>query len=673
MLKRITLILIVFVGFVFYAHGQCDIEILKPTKDTTICEGDSLQLVSDGSCTFLMNNTFDNGTIGSGWSSTAANPVFTNPCGQGPGGAHLWVGTTNSQERTLITNPYDVSSTSCVIKWWMRYGKVSTNGDCEDPDEPDEGVHLQYSTNSGNTWTDFPGPDLDPVGTNATTPPFQGNTTSKGRGGYWEPDGVPPSPPTQTLYYWHEYEDSIPAAAATTSTQFRWAQLSTSDQGYDAWGIDEVEIYCPGQQNVSWSNGIQAFNAGWVKPSSTKTYTVFILDTSGNAASANVTVNVIPEPDPKLGPDTTICADPGSYATLEADTGYDTYQWNTGAISRTIQVDSSAQYKVTVTDGNCVGKDSVNVTVAPTPTANAGTDKDICVGDSATFTASQVSGYYAWSTGDSTKSITVSPQKDSAYFLTVASSLGCKGYDTVNLTVHPLPNADAGPDKEICFGEQTDLNASGGQVYEWNTGDKVSSITVSPDTTKNYYVTVTDKHSCQNQDTATVTVFPLPDITAEVADSIICLGEETELYASGAESYDWSNGATGDNITIMPMSTKEYTVTGTDTNGCQNTASVVAKTEDCSTFFIPNAFSPNGDGINDVFKPKGDMSAVKEYEFKIFDRYGNIIFQTEDVNEGWDGRIDGELAPNDSYAYLIYYKSVWGKEFTKKGTVIILR
>ncbi|MGM0612294.1 MAG: hypothetical protein ACQESM_02160, partial [Bacteroidota bacterium] len=205
MKKQIWLIVFMLFGW-GYASSQCNIEILTPTQDTTICEGDSLQLISDGSCTFLMNNTFDNGTIGSGWSSTAANPVFTNPCGPGPGGgAHLWVGTTSSNERTLITNSYDVSSTSCMVKWWMRYGEESMSGDCEDPDEPDEGVHLQYSTNNGTTWTDFPGPDQDPVGTNSFNPPFQGNTTTKGTGGYWEPDGVPPSPPTQSVYYWHEY------------------------------------------------------------------------------------------------------------------------------------------------------------------------------------------------------------------------------------------------------------------------------------------------------------------------------------------------------------------------------------------------------------------------------------------------------------------------------------
>ena len=673
MRKQIWLIVFMLLGW-GYASGQCNIEILTPTQDTTICEGDSLQLISDGSCTFLMNNTFDNGAIGAGWSQAAANPVFTNPCGQGPAGAHLWVGTTSSNERTLITHTYDVSSTSCVVKWWMRYGEESLSGDCEDPDEPDEGVHLQYSTNNGTTWTDFPGPDMDPVGVNSFTPPFQGNTVTKGSGGYWEPDGVPPSPPSQSVYYWHEYENNVPAAAATANTQFRWAQLSTSSDGYDAWGIDEVEIYCPGQQNIAWSNGTQAFNAGWVKPSATKTYTVFIMDTSGNAASTNVTVNVIPEPEPGLGPDTIICEDPNSYATLEADSGFDTYLWNTGATSQTIQVDSTANYSVTVTKGNCTGSDSVNVAVEPKPVADTGPDEEICIGDTITLSAATANyAEYIWNTGDTAQSITVSPKQDSVYVLDVVTPLGCRSTDSIQVKVNPLPNADAGPVKEICNGDQVDLTASGGQVYEWSTSDMVSTITVSPSDTTEYYVTVTDANGCVNNDTTSVLVNPLPVVEATSQDSAICLGDETELFAAGADTYNWSVGKSGSNIFVQPMSSTTYTVTGTDQNGCKSTANLTVIAEDCSSFYIPNAFTPDGDGLNDVFRPLGQFAAIDEYEMIIYNRFGDVIFQSEDPQEGWNGIIDGEYAPHGVYVYYVHYKSIWGKEFEKTGSVTLLK
>ncbi len=654
-----------------YASSQCSIDILKPTQDTTICEGDSLQLKADGSCTFLMNNSFDNGTIGSGWSSTAANPVFNNPCGPGPNGYHLWVGTTPSQNRTLVTNSYDVSSTSCVVRWWMRYGRVQGSGDCEDPDAHDEGVHLQYSTNGGATWTNFPGPDVEPVGNFSTTGPF--TTQTPGSGGYWQPYSSQSAQAASELYYWNQYENNVPSAAATTNTRFRWAQLATSNAGFDAWGIDEVEIYCPGQQNVAWSHGIQAFNGGWVKPAKTKNYTVFILDTSGNSASASVKVTVVPTPDPGLGPDTTICDNPGNYAVLEADSGYDTYQWSNGATSRAINVVNSGNYAVTVTKGNCTGFDSVNVTVSPAPVADAGTDVEICIGDTATLTASPVNGFYIWSTGDSTQSISVAPKNDTTYYLAVGTDSACMNYDSVRVSVHPLPNADAGSDVEICRGEQTDLVAGGGQDYQWSTGDMIATATVAPTSTTTYFVTVTDVNSCVNTDTVTVEVHPLPVVEATAADSAICLGEKTELEAAGANFYEWNNGQTGQLITIMPMSTATYTVTGTDTNGCVSSGSTTVIAEDCSTFYIPNAFSPNGDGLNDTYSPAGDFAAMDEYRLLIFDRYGRMVFQTQDPAKGWDGMVDGEPAKQGVYTYRVHFKSIWGKEFEKTGTVTLVR
>ncbi|MFO8086625.1 MAG: gliding motility-associated C-terminal domain-containing protein [Bacteroidales bacterium] len=666
------LLVILFLSFAFYfVKGQCHIDILKPTADTTICEGDSLELNSDGSCTFLMNNSFDNGQIGTGWYSTQANPVFNNPCGPGPNGAHLWVGTTPSQTRTLVTQSYDVSSTSCMIKWWMRYGRVQGSGPCEDPDASTEGVHLQYSTNNGANWTDFPGPDVEPVGNFSTTGPF--TTQTPGSGGYWQPYSGSSAQSSSELYYWNRYENSVPAAAATTNTQFRWAQLANSSQGWDAWGIDEVEIYCPGMQNVAWSHGVSNFYGGWVSPTSTTSYTVYILDTSGNSANASVNVTVTPTPDPGLGPDTTICNNPGNYAILEADSGYDSYLWNTSATTQSINVSQSGTYWVTVTKGNCTATDSVNVTVTPAPTADAGQDVDICIGDSTTLSAATVSGFYAWSTGDSTQSITVSPTQDTNYILKVGSSPDCVAYDTVNVTVHPLPNADAGQDEAICNGAQVDLSASGGQDYAWSTGDMVSTITVSPGTTTEYHVTVTDIHGCVYSDTVEVEVYPLPVVTVTALDSAVCLGEETELTADGATSYSWSNGMSGQNIIVTPMTTTTFTATGTDDNGCKSTGSATVIAEDCSTFFIPNAFSPNGDNVNDVFQPLGDFAAIDEYELQIYDRWGNVIYNTQDPSKGWDGTIEGEVAPHGVYVYRVYYKSVWGKEFTKSGSVTLLK
>ncbi|MCF8218551.1 MAG: T9SS type A sorting domain-containing protein [Bacteroidales bacterium] len=341
--NRSLALFLIFPALFFFntttARAQCD--ITASASANVVCSGDTVSLSADGVCYDLLAvSTFNNGTIGTGWSSSEANPVFTNPCGPGPNGAHLWVGTTNSQVRTLVSVDYDVSIGNCTINWWMRYGKVLLQGDCEDPDEPYEGVHLQYSTNNGTTWTDFPGPDKDPVGPNDTVPPF--NTDTAGTGGYWEPDGVPPNPPTQSVYYWHEYESDVPAVASTSSTRFRWAQLSTSAQGYDAWGIDEVEIKCFTDSNlvVNWDHGPTQLSPPSVTLPSQGTTpydTCFIVTVSDsiNSATDSVCITVNPNPDASL-PDTiltgndTLVLDPGS--------GYDTYFWNTGSYKQILKL-----------------------------------------------------------------------------------------------------------------------------------------------------------------------------------------------------------------------------------------------------------------------------------------------------------------------------------------------
>ena len=195
------------------SYSQCSIAVTLPTQDTTICLGDSIYFKADGTCSYLMNNNFNNGTIVSGWSSTAANPVYNNPCGAGPAGFHLWVGTTASPTRTLVTNSYNLSIGGCVVNWWMRYGRVQGSGPCEDPDAANEGVHLQYSTNNGVTWTDFPGPNISPTGINSTTGPFVTPmvTTTPGSGGYWTPFSGSGSQVGSSLYHWHFYENTIPA------------------------------------------------------------------------------------------------------------------------------------------------------------------------------------------------------------------------------------------------------------------------------------------------------------------------------------------------------------------------------------------------------------------------------------------------------------------------------
>lgn len=209
--------------------GQCN--VTANVSPQTVCAGDNVNLSANGS-SIIEKSDFNNGSLNSGWNSTQAYPTFNNPCGQGPDSTHLWVYPTPSNTRTIETADYDISIGGCNIEWWMRYGLLQFSGKCEAPDQNDEGVHLQWSTDSGTTWTDFPGMDQEPVGSTTSGPPF--NTTTPGTGGYWTPYSSQSKRQQSELYYWNKYEDTIPAAATTIQTRFRWAQLSNNI----GWGFD---------------------------------------------------------------------------------------------------------------------------------------------------------------------------------------------------------------------------------------------------------------------------------------------------------------------------------------------------------------------------------------------------------------------------------------------------
>ncbi len=657
------------------SYSQCSIVVTLPTQDTTICLGDSLYFKADGTCSYLMNNNFNNGVIGSGWSSTAANPVYNNPCGTGPSGFHLWVGTTASPTRTLVTNSYDFSIGGCVVNWWMRYGRIQGSGPCEDPDAANEGVHLQYSTNNGTSWTDFPGPNINPSGVNSITGPFVTPmvTTNSGSGGYWQPLSSANSQGSSPLYYWHFYENMVPAAAATTSTRIRWAQLANSSAGWDAWGIDEVQISCPNNQNVFWSYGATGLQpTAAVFPTTSGPYVVIIMDSIGNIAMDTINVIVIPNPQPNLGPDTAICAIPGNQTIFDAGPGYDTYLWSTGVTTQTITTSTSGTYSVTVTSGNCSGSDVVDLTLFLAPTADAGLDDEICIGDSTLLSALQVPNCtYLWSTGDSTSDITVAPNTDSLYYLKTYSSLTCFSLDSVMVTVNPLPDVFAGNDTMLCYNDTIKLKAHNANTYVWNDGRTYSSINVSPLVTTVYSVTGTDNNGCVNFDDVSVAVNALPILSITSDKEEYCYGDTIYLDANGADTYHWSNGNSGANIMIDATGSMIVSVVGTDINECIDDEEILLNVEDCVKFFIASAFTPNGDGLNDIFIPTGQLDGIVAYSFIMYDRLGNVIFETTDYNQGWNGYIDGQLYQG-VYTYLVSFTTIAGRTYSKGGTVTLI-
>ncbi|MCF8296438.1 MAG: T9SS type A sorting domain-containing protein [Saprospiraceae bacterium] len=364
-------ILLLFISSVLKSYSQCYIQ--ATASQDTICAGDSILLSATGNCGYsLMKNDFNNGTIGIGWSAPGTNPHFTNPCGPGPIGIHIWIGATPTQLRGIQTTNYNVAVGNCVINWDMRYGRSQSFGNCNAPDSSNEGVHLQYSIDNGISWVDFFGPNILPVGFNSTTGPFITNTT--GSGGYWTPVSGQAAQSNNSLYYWHKYSSVIPSQALTTSTKFRWAQLANSGSGHDTWGIDEVEIICPtGNVNILWSTGDTVFNPDAIylptHPNNLPYDTCFVVTISDSIYSATDTICIhVSSPAINLGQDTTI----GFSQTiiLDAGAGFTSYLWEDSTTNQNRQIVGSVAgigihtYQVTVTNiYGCIASDTIIVEV----------------------------------------------------------------------------------------------------------------------------------------------------------------------------------------------------------------------------------------------------------------------------------------------------------------------
>jgi gliding motility-associated-like protein len=361
-----------------------------------------------------------------------------------------------------------------------------------------------------------------------------------------------------------------------------------------------------GSSSYSWSpsTGLSctACTSPTANPTVTTTYVVTGTDSNACVNSDSVIVKVNPLPN-VVAPDKTICI--GSSTTLNA-TGASTYSWSpstglscTACASPNANPTVTTTYIVTGTDSNgCVNRDTVIVKVNPLPNVVA-PDKTICIGSATSLNASGASSY-SWSpsTGLSCTacpSPTANPTATTTYIVTGTDSNGCVNRDTVNVKVNPLPNVVA-PDKTICIGSSTTLNATGASSYSWSPSTGLSctacaSPNANPTVTTTYIVTGTDTNGCVNRDTVIVKINPLPNVVAP--DKTICIGSTTTLNASGANTYSWSP-STGLSCTACaspnanPTVTTTYIVTGTDSNGCVNRDTVIVKINP-----LPNVVTPD--------------------------------------------------------------------------------
>jgi hypothetical protein len=311
-----------------------------------------------------------------------------------------------------------------------------------------------------------------------------------------------------------------------------------------------------------------------VTPAATTTYTVTGINGScSSTATVTVTVNSS-LPLFASAAQSTVCAGTG---TTLSGTGATSYTWQPGNLSgSSVSVTPAATttYTVTGTSGSCSGTQTVTVAVASAPNLIVLGAGSVCAGNTTQLSASGASGY-VWQPGNlSGSTVTVAPSVSTTYTLVGTGSSGCTDTTTVSVAVNPLPVVTISGDGIICAGNTSQLTASGAISYTWQPGNIAgNSISVSPAVTTTYSVTGIDAAGCSATATQLVTVVPAPAVLLS-GNTQICAGNSTQLFATGAASYLWQPGNLSDSsVTVNPIATTTYTVTGTIGN-CSSTSTI---------------------------------------------------------------------------------------------------
>jgi gliding motility-associated-like protein len=381
--------------------------------------------------------------------------------------------------------------------------------------------------------------------------------------------------------------------------------------------------------------------------------------------------------------DTAICS--GRQVTLTASGADSIYEWTpssglSSGIGSPVTAHPFATTKYTVLgidSGGCSGTASVTITVNLKPTVFLSPPYDsTCAGDSIKFTAVGAS-IYSWSPSTGLSCTTcydpyVKPTATTSYTVIGTSSAGCN--DTVQTHVKLIALAiTITPSDTICQGATTILTATGGGTYKWSNNATSSSISVNPANTTTYTVVV--NNGCVDSATTKVSI-DAPSMSACCNDTIV-LGDSVQLNATGTNTYAWSpdvslNCFTCPNPFANPSTTTTYTVTGTDNKGCSVDRTLIIDVESaCKDFTVPNIFTPNNDGINDQLVI--DAHGMSNYSITIYDRWGKQMFSSKNVNDYWNGKIDGNgaLVPDGVYYYIIN-AACSSKSYNKKGFIEVV-
>ncbi|MGV3610672.1 MAG: gliding motility-associated C-terminal domain-containing protein [Fluviicola sp.] len=644
------LIITLFVALIgsFSAYSQqslCAITITP--SDTTICPGDSVHVVAVAN---LINANqsfnFNGAVLPPGWSAAGAT-TFSAPCGPNPTGTAYYWASTAVGVPNITTAAFDISCGG-NITFDMVYAVQGGASPCEGPDEMDEGVALQYSTDGGATWITIY--YYVPDGTTTTT--ISTSSTSVAFG----------ATPFTT---WSTFNVTIPAGAQTTNTMFRWNQPNSSGSCCDNWGLDNIFINasgapCGATAVLDWSNGMGDTTNYWVVPYGDTTFTCDVYDTAGNYQCTSLPVTIQLFDDvltynlqdfaysycPTTNPSVQVTNIAGAIPPYSVNwTGIPSTN-NPQILSTGGAEHDSITYNVTISDGcGFFRNDSVILVVNKLLNIDSLVpyDASSCLNDGAVV--AYVSGLtavinqpmYTWNgpgaTNPSFINSTVWTNRSPGWYYFMVTDDVCSDFDSVQVEPKdpPIAMINANPLAGcVPFDVTFQNNSQNANHYMWDFGDGT-------------IINENDMNSHQH---------------TYNGNAVIML-----------VAYDASN-----------CSDTAYVTVSVQTCGCTDPLAVnydpnaVANDGTCSypepIFNIPNIFTPNGDGDNDFFEFV--ITNYSNVEFEVVNRWGNPIFQGSGLYPKWDGKVDG--APSADGVYFVKYKisSVKGDKVIEGQTFVHL-
>lgn len=364
---------------------------------------------------------------------------------------------------------------------------------------------------------------------------------------------------------------------------------------------------------------------------------------------------------------------------------------NVNSFNPLVSPDVSTTYYVRYADNfGCTAFDSVRVNVVNRVTLAVMNDTTICRTDSLLLNAYGDALTYSWSPAatlnDSTLQSPIAVPTAASTTYQVIGRIGkCFSQEDVTVRAVPYPAANAGPDTTICFGTSYQMLASGGSIYNWspriflNNSSIANPIAQSPLRDIQYIVEVRDVLGCPKPSYDTF-LLKVANIVADAgpADTNVVLGQPLQLTASGSTNYSWSPGTWLNNPTIfnpiaLPQESIQYVVRVSNSQGCFDTDTINVKVFKIDPdLLVPTAFSPDGDGLNDNFKPI--VIGMKSLDaFRVYNRWGQLMFSTTQTGYGWDGNFKGAAQSAGAYVWYAEGVTYLGKKIERKGTVVLIR